>query len=251
MNNVQERLIGGTIAPFVGEMSPGIDGSPQSLGAPIGKNGPDSLSLLRRPAGDTMTGGPMSIVSQLISLIQQLLSSFGQTYFENATASSTGDPHLAFDGNDGRGNGRHAHFDSMHGHSDLLDSTSFAGGYRISTKVTQPDANGVTYNRAASVLTNFGDTRVSLDNQGNAGVTSNGRTFSLAKGQTMDLGNGETVTRNADGSLIVTDDNGMGGSITTRLSENGAGVDVNVQAQNVALGGDLVNSSGTNARRVL
>jgi hypothetical protein len=33
----------------------------------------------------------------------------------------------------------------------------------------------------------------------------------------------------------------MGGSITTTLSQNGHGVDVTAQANNVDLGGDLVN----------
>ena len=65
--------------------------------------------------------------------------------------------------------------------------------------------------------------------------------ISLANGQSYDLGNGETVTRNANGSLAVTDNNGMGGTITTTLSENGQGVDVTAQANNVDLGGDLLN----------
>ena len=48
------------------------------------------------------------------------------------------------------------------------------------------------------------------------------------------------MTRNANGSVIVRDDNGLGGTITTTLSENGKGVDVNVQSSNVDLGGDLL-----------
>jgi hypothetical protein len=260
MNNIQERLVGTGIAPVLADVSAAADGTArQMLGSPIGRIGTDAINVLRRPMTGMMTGGAMGIVSQLLGIIQQLLSSFGfgaqassvQRYYANATASSTGDPHLAFDGTDGSGNARHARFDSMQGHSDLLDSASFAGGFRISTGVTQPGANGVTYNREATVSTNFGNTRVTLDNQGNAGIVSNGRTFSLTNGQTVDVGNGETVTRNADGSLSVTDDNGLGGSVTTRLSENGAGVDVNVQAQNVDLGGDLVSAGEPQTRRVM
>jgi hypothetical protein len=251
MNYVQERLLGRAIAPAVPDMSPAIAGpARQTAASAIGRISGDAVNMLPRPGGDMMTGGAMNMISRLLAIVQQLLSSFGlglqpqtpQSYFTNATASSTGDPHLAFDGTDGHGSARHAHFDSMHGHSDLLDSSSFAGGYHISTQVTQPRANGVTYNRAATVSTNFGNTQISLDKDGNAGITSNGRTLSIASGQSIDLGNGETVTRNADGSLLVTDDNGMGGRITTRLSENGSGVDVNIDAQQVDLGGDLVSA---------
>lgn len=242
MNYVQERLPGGAIAPAVPDMSPAIAGPVrQTAASAIGRFSGDAVNMLRRPAGDMMTGGAMNMISQLLSIVQQLLASLGQSFFANATASSTGDPHLAFDGTDGHGSARHTHFDSMRGHDDLLDSSSFAGGYRISTQVTQPGANGVTYNRAATVSTNFGNTRVSLDKDGNAGITSNGRKISIADGESIDLGNGEAVTRNADGSLLVTDDNGMGGRVTTRLSENGSGVDVNIEAQQVDLGGDIVN----------
>jgi hypothetical protein len=62
----------------------------------------------------------------------------------------------------------------------------------------------------------------------------------LQPGQTFDLGNGEIATRNADGSVTVTCTNGSGGEIATTLSGNGNGVDVNVSASNVDLGGTLV-----------
>jgi hypothetical protein len=200
--------------------------------------------------------GMGGIVSQLLSIIQQLLSMVGmggafnglfgnpqsqQQYFQSANASSTGDPHLAFNGTNAGGSNQQSHFDSMIGHSDLLDSDSFAGGYKVSTAVTQPGANGVTYNQQATVTTGFGGTQVSLDRNGNATIAQNGQTISLANGQSVFLGNGETVTRNADGSLVVRDDNGTGGTIATTLTENGQGVDVNTQASNVDLGGDLVN----------
>jgi hypothetical protein len=253
MNNVQERLMGGAIAPLLAE-PPEIAGGAagQTLALPIGGIANDGINVMRRPPTGMMTGGAMSLVSQLLGIIQQLMASLGsgQTYFANATASSTGDPHLALDGTDGNGGAHHSRFDSMQGHHDLLESASFAGGYRISTGVTQPGANGVTYNREATVSTNFGNTHVTLDNQGHAGITANGETLSLSAGQTIDLGNGEMVARNADGSLIVTQTNGIGASITTRLSENGSGVDVNVEAENVDLGGDLVSGGTPQTRRL-
>lgn len=203
------------------------------------------------PAGDGTEPGSMpslmGMLSQLMGMVGQLMSMFGlggaanslfgnpqgpEQYFQNANGSSTGDPHLSFNG---------SHFDSMTSHSDLLDSDSFGGGYQISTAVTQPGANGVTYNQQASVSTDFGQTQVTLDNSGNATISENGMTYALSDGQSVQLGNGETATRSGDGSLVIQDTTGTGGSITTTLSENGHGVDVNTQASNVDLGGDLVN----------
>lgn len=208
-------------------------------------------------------GGMNTIIQQLLNIIQQLLSALGlgglgglgggntwsgpqgpENYFQNASGASVGDPHLSFNGTSSTGGNQSSHFDSMTGHGDLLDSDSFAGGYQISTSVTQPGANGVTYNQQATITTNFGGTQVSLDKNGSATLTQNGQMLSLADGQSYDLGNGETVARNADGAVVVTDGNGMGGTITTTLSQNGQGVDVNTQANNVDLGGDLLSQPG-------
>jgi hypothetical protein len=189
-------------------------------------------------------GGVNAMLSQIMALLQQLLSAIGgqgntmQPFFSSAQGSSTGDPHLAFDGTTGAGS-QQSRFDSMDDHPDLLDSNSFRGGFQIGTSVTPAGANGVTWNRRAAVTTNFGGTQVSLDNQGRALVTRNGKSASLAAGQTMQLGRGESVTRNGDGSLVISDDNGSGGTITTTLRDSGPGVDVSVDARAVALGGDL------------
>jgi hypothetical protein len=190
-------------------------------------------------------GGANALLSQIMNLLQQLLSAIGgqgntaQPLFSSAQASSTGDPHLAFNGTTGAGT-QQSRFDSMDDHPDLLDSNSFRGGFQIGTSVTAPGANGVTWNRRAAVSTNFGDTQVSLDNQGKALVVRNGKSMSLAAGQSMPLGHGETVTRNADGSLVISNENGSGGHVTTTLRDSGPGVDVSVDARGVALGGDLV-----------
>lgn len=221
----------------------------------------DAIRRIGPPQTGEFSGGSSGmsgIISQLLGIVQQLLSAIGmggmgstpQTYFQSATASSSGDPHLAFNGTTAHGNTQQAHFDSMSAHTDLLDSDSFAGGYTISTSVTQPGASGVTYNQQATIATNFGATQVSLDRSGSATISQNGQTISLANGQSVFLANGETVTRNADGSVVVRDDNGMGGSITTTLSENGQGVDVHAQAQHVALGGDLVTQPPQASRRL-
>ena len=197
------------------------------------------------PGTASNAGGLNAIVAQIVNLLQQLLSAIGglggtmQPFFDSAQASSTGDPHLAFDGT-GAGGTQQARYDSMDGHGDLLDSNSFRGGFRISTEVTQPDGNGITSNRRADVVTDFGSTRVSLDNTGQARIVRNGKTLDLAPGQSLRLGPNERVVRNGDGSLLITEDNGTGGSITTTLRKAGAGVDVSVDAHSVGLGGDLV-----------
>lgn len=259
MTNVHERPLTGAITLAQPAPQNGLNNAALGTGRPAMLRGGD---IIRRtgpqyrvpvdvpPGGGPYPGGMQglgSIVSQLLGIIQQLMSMLGlggagnglfgnpqgpEQYFQSASGASTGDPHLSFNGN---------HFDSMVGHSDLLDSDSFTGGLQISTSVTQPGSNGVTFNQQATVSSNFGQTQVSLDKSGNATIVQNGQTMSLANGQSVDLGDGEIVTRNQDGSLVINDDNGMGGTMSTTLSENGQGVDVNTQANNIDLGGDLVN----------
>lgn len=252
MINSLERPIGGATGTFVEAAAAGS--TPEASGPRTSVR--DAMMRLRRPeqaaqdSGFLPFGAGSTLISNLLALVQQLASMLGlgtpastpQSYFSNANASSTGDPHLAFDGTTG-GAEQSAKFDSMSAHADLLHSSSFAGGFGISTQVTQAGATGITYNRDAKVCTNFGRTLVQLDKGGNASIRENGRTQNLTAGQTCDLGNGETVSRLQDGSLTIVDRNAFGGSITTRLTENGAGVDVNVQAQNVDLGGDLVQAA--------
>jgi hypothetical protein len=170
--------------------------------------------------------------------------STAETMFAHATAASTGDPHLSLAGTTTSGAAVDGRWDSMRSHADLLDSDSFSGGYRISTQATQPNAKGVTFNASASVTTSGGATTVSMQANGSYSVTSGGANVTLTQGQATSLGNGETVTLNADGSLTVNDTNASGGSIATTLTSNGdGGVDVTTQASNVDLGGYLVNRS--------
>lgn len=263
MTNVYERAAAANVA--VPQSLPGISTNDvrwNSTGSLLPASG-DAIRRIgpqfRRPPIDNAPPagfgggfpGTSAILSQLLSIVQQLLSMLGmggmlgnaqggEQYFQTASGSSLGDPHLAFSGTTSSGTNRQSRFDSMSGHSDLLDSDSFAGGYQIASSVTQPGANGVTYNQQAVVSTNFGNTQVSLDRSGNATISQDGQTMSIAAGQSMLLG-GETVTRNSDGSLVIADQNGAGGSITTTLSENGHGVDVRAQANNVELGGDILN----------
>lgn len=203
-------------------------------------------------------GGIGSLVQQLIGLLQRLIqmvsgseatlsgatdpSAAGpEEFFRQATGGSAGDPHLSFNGVDRSNHVETSRFDSMTDHSNLLDSNSFQGGYRVSTKVTSPNSNGVTLNQQATITTNFGRIHVSLDGNGNATITQCGQPRTINPGQTLDLGNGQTVSKNSDGSLTVVNLNESGGKIATTLTANASGgVDVSADATGVNLGGDLV-----------
>ncbi|HEY8320201.1 MAG TPA: hypothetical protein VIG46_00225 [Candidatus Baltobacteraceae bacterium] len=258
-----------TLASGLGGFGTGLDADLAS-DAPLTFSPADAISRMMPPlldplgVGSAVAGGLSPLLQSLGGLLQQLSQALGgsggsfngygancpgsscanapQQYFGNASGSSTGDPHLAFSGN-----GSNAHWDSMNPHADLLDSNSFNGGFRISTQTTAPNANGVTYNGSATVATRNGDDRVTLDNAGNATVVRDGQAFALGNGQSYDLGGGERVSRGADGSVDISERNARGGSIETTLRDNGQGVDVGVQAQNVRLGGDLVGGANGGA----
>jgi hypothetical protein len=231
-----------SLSPFAGGNFAGSDAISRML-PPFNADANDDMSQYSGPFGSVngtniigMLGG---MISQLSALLQQMTGRMyggpgcggNEQYFQNADGGSVGDPHLSFNGNK---------WDSMVSQPDLLNSNSIPGGFRVSTQVTAPNANGVTHNQSVTVATGFGGTSVSLDKNGNATVVENGTQIPIANGQTLQLGN-ETVTRNQDGSLQVIARNGTGGSITTTLRSNGNGVDVDFNAQNVDLGGDLVN----------
>jgi len=235
--------------PGGGFSLPGID--PQPLGA-------DAISRMMPLMGNPFGGGPMQslmfgplggLIQQLMQMLQSLMGQTsgmpgfpgmpggnGEQYFSNATGGSVGDPHLSFNGN---------HWNSMASHADLLHSDSIPGGFRVSTQVTPPNQNGAAWNQSATISMNGGATTVSLNNNGMPTIERDGEPITLADGQTTQLGNGESVTRNANGSLTVVAQNGSGGEITTTLTSQGQGVNVEVSAQNVDLGGALVRGSGS------
>lgn len=235
----------------------------RSLGFPLQRPADGISTCLPPPGYATSRGNPFGNASQYMlagfpgfaqigRLIQQLIAALQQyfagadghqTQYTDATASSTGDPHLAFYGTEQGGQSTSAHFDSMFGHDDLLDSDSFAGGFRISTQVTAPATNGTTMNKSATITSNYGQTHVSLDNSGTATIAAGGQPLTIQAGQTLDLGNGETVTENIDGSLTVINTNGEGATINTTLKVNNGGVDVVTKAHNADLGGDLTTQT--------
>jgi hypothetical protein len=210
--------------------------------------GPDSISLLGN-YGTADSGTGLSMISQLMSTIQSLLSQMGyggtsnsngwggstqpwnEQHFTTASGGSVGDPHLSFNGST---------WNDMNAEPNLLQSDSVHGGYQLSTQTTAPNAQGVTKNQQATVTSQNGQLQVSLNNAGQATITQNGYASGIAPGQTLQFGN-ETVACNADGSLTITNAAQNGGQITTTMSANDGGVDVNVSASNVNLGGALVD----------
>jgi hypothetical protein len=166
-----------------------------------------------------------------------------QQQFANVDVSSTGDPHIAETGTQSGPGGQHAvdvRWDSMTSHDDLVHSNQIEGGYRVSTTVTPPGANGVTSNQSATVHTNFDQDSVTMNRDGSFAVYDDGQQVQLGKGESADLSGGETVTVNQDGSLAVNASNGNGGTIATTLRGTGAGVDVTTHAHEIALGGDAI-----------
>lgn len=250
-NGILSELSEGGMAPngFTGGMGNalafnGLDNisSQYPQPSPVG-NLLDNMNPMQSPA--SMMLGPLGGLTQFLSqMIAQFFGSNGasgsssaglgnnEQYFNNASGGSVGDPHLSFNGST---------WNNMGAQPDLLNSNSFRGGYQLSTQTTAPNANGVTYNQSATVATNFGGTQVSLDNAGNATITQNGYSYPMAPGTSYNLGHGEDVTRNQDGSLAITCANRTGGEITTTMRDNGQGVDVHTTANNVNLGGALVN----------
>jgi hypothetical protein len=174
-----------------------------------------------------------------------------QQQFQNVDVSSTGDPHIAETGTQEGPGGQNAvdvRWDSMTSHGDLVHSNQIDGGYRVSTAVTQPDANGVTSNQSATVHTNFDQDSVTMNRDGSFSIFDNGQPVQLGKGESADLSGGETVTANQDGSLNVSASNGNGGAIATTLRSTGAGVDVTTHAHEIALGGDAITHGAHNGR---
>jgi hypothetical protein len=211
-------------------------------------------AMLQNPMQTAMFGPLASLMQQLMQMLQSMMGSGspyggcpvpyggggscapygGEQFFGNANGASTGDPHLSFNGN---------HWDSMVSQPDLLNSDSIPGGFAVSTQVTPPNARGVTWNQSATVSLNNGQTTISLNNAGQPSIQSFGRNVPIAEGQTIQLGNGASVTCNGNGWLTVNAQSGYGGQIATTLTAQGQGVNVEASAQNVDLGGALVNGN--------
>jgi hypothetical protein len=234
-NAQEEAVFGGAVAPAAGDnisrfVPPWLnDGAAAS---------PDGEASYNNPSMQGLFGPLMGMLQQLMQMLQSLMGNGscqprnGEHFFQNATGSSDGDPHLSFNG---------AKWNNMASQPDLLNSRSFSGGYRVSTQVTPPDGKGVASNQSATVALNNGATTITMNTNGEPSITSYGQTLSIARGQTLEIGDGESVKCEQDGALRVAALNAHGGQISTTLSARGNGVDVDVTAHDVDLGGALVN----------
>ena len=227
--------------------------SGSASGDAISRMAPPWLSGTMSNPTQTALFGPLpGLLQQLMQMLQYMMGgSYGsqgclpygggscspygpygnEQYFQNANGASEGDPHLSFNGNK---------WNSMVSHPDLLNSNSIPGGFRISTQVTSPNQRGVTRNQSATVSLDNGQTTVSMSNDGQASIQQYGQNIPICAGQTVQLGDGASVTQNQNGSLTINAQNGYGGAIETTLTAQGRGVNVDVNAHDVDLGGALV-----------
>jgi len=207
------------------------------------------MSLMQQLVGSLLSQNPSQGANPAAYPPSRPCAGNGAQAFENLDVSSTGDPHLAAVGTrEGPGaSALDAHWDSMSSQNDLVHSTQIDGGYRVSTTVTQPGANGVTWNQSATVHANFDQDAVTMNRDGSFGIYDDGREVRLGKGESATLSGGETVSENEDGSLLVSARSAVGGTIATTLRANGQGVDVTTHAHEIAVGGDAVAHAGPTA----
>jgi len=274
--------LNGSAAPWAA-LNAGISGPfpPGSPGyAGFGTSSTDGF----RPAwfggsGDTLPGGtpnPLAsngiggILAQLACHVQQSIAKLGSALsgtpnpttanmgtnstgnsasFQNVSLASTGDPHLSVSGTeqnaDGSTSSVNSKFDSMTGHQDLFSTRDFGDGFRVSTAVTQPSANGITQNASATATMDGGRESVTMTNAGAISVTDHGQAIALTPGQSVTLSGGQQVSEGSNGSVSISESH-FGENLTTTFTNNGGGgVDVTATGQNVTLAGDLITGGTT------
>jgi hypothetical protein len=198
----------------------------------------------------------------LIGMLQNIITAFGNalqsgaqaalgggsavpanTLFSSATLGSVGDPHLSLTGTtSASATPVDAHFDSMTSHADLFSTPSF-GGFSVATTASTPNANGITTNASATAVLDHGADAITMNADGSLAVTSGGQAIDVADGTSATLAGGATISRADNGAVTIADANPWGRSLSTTFTANGSGVDVTAQAQNLALGGDLVQQA--------
>lgn len=216
------------------------------------------------PVPGPSSGGFWGIMNQIMGAAQQWIGQLGNavlaqfngatapaatapsgTAFQSATLGSTGDPHLSLTGTALDANGNPSAsiataFDDMNGHADLFSSNDFGDGFNVSTIVSPPNGSGVTWNQSATAQMEGGLDNVTLAAGGVLTVASGGQALDLGAGQSATLDGGATVALGTNGAVTISEQNAAGGTLTTTFASNGTGVDVNAQAANVTLNGDLI-----------
>ena len=214
----------------------GDDGGPQlgSFDSYAGSNPTDNLESQI----DSAMSDLKKVQAELAKLEGQLEGN-GESKYGSASGSSTGDPHLSFDGGS-----TDKKWDDMGSHKDLVDAnSSFRGGYQVSTTSTGLNSNNVAYNKSATISTGDDRDTVTMGPGGQVMVLQDGQNLDLQKGQSIKLDSGAIVSESQDGTVTVNDNNNHGGNMSTTMKWNGQGVDVNFNSQNTYLGGDLVDQN--------
>src|SRR6185312_8229572 len=119
-----------TLAPLDNAAEGVFSSAESALPSPLGAA--DAISRMMPPLAGGTTPNPMQtamfgplpgLLQQLMQMLQSMMygggcGGYGEQYFSNASGSSTGDPHLSFNG---------SHWDSMSSQPDLLESNSIPG----------------------------------------------------------------------------------------------------------------------------
>ncbi len=236
-----------------------LDSALTGLSGPSSAQSSPALGLNNSSLGNSVD--QMLQVQQLLALFQQIsqaeanpTSSTNNTGAVQATNASTspgtdfaksfdikswGDPHITTTV-DGQSTPQ---ANNMQSQNDLVNlGQSIAGGYRVSTVVSQPDANGITLNQAVSVHLDNGakltDTFDPSTKTISASLVTGNVTSQLAPGSKISLGNNDTAVVNADGSLTINASNSQtGATVQTAITGNGKGLDVDTSGTNVHFGG--------------
>jgi hypothetical protein len=252
----------GTYPPFGSAATTLPPMQPAAAGDGVRPNWWNNPQVAAPPAA-LASGGFWGLMNQIMGAAQQWIGQLGNavlaqfggasnpspaangTAFQSATLGSNGDPHLSLTGTtlDAFGNPAGsiaATFNDMNGHADLFSTGDFGDGFNVSTIVSQPNAGGVTWNQSASAQMEGGLDDVTLGADGALTVASDGQAIALSAGQSATLAGGATVALGTNGAVTISEQNAAGGSLVTTFADNGTGVDVNAQAANVTLSGDLI-----------
>ena len=162
--------------------------------------------------------------------------------FQNFSASSVGDPHDACHATTANGSVLSNTWDNMQSHNDLLNSSSFQGGFQIASQTTAPNAQGITMNGQVSIATDYGTNHIALNADGDASISTNGHWQNLTPGSSIQLSGGTQVSEDTNQRVTVTENGINGATISAVMQANHqGGVDLHVTGQDISVGGYLAS----------
>jgi len=149
---------------------------------------------------------------------------------ESFTASITGDPHFAVDGQI-NGEQVSARFDNQ----DLGKRTQYAGaGFRLETETVPWGSNGAAVVGSATTSTGFGRNQKDVTVNADGSVLVDGNAVSLEAGESMRLNGTSSLSANDDGSYTVSSRNGkVTNTFDVNEHENGNYINIESSVQGV------------------